>query len=73
MVSSILQVLESSFTLSSGDEGKNVLRSTAIDVASRILTLPTPPSVQMHTTALLAALHGSKSAYHSHKVITTKQ
>lgn len=68
MVSSILEVLESSFTLSSNDESKSSLRNTAIDVASGILTLPTPPSVQMHTTALLAALHSSKVSYHSHKV-----
>ncbi|KAK0172054.1 hypothetical protein PV328_005423 [Microctonus aethiopoides] len=67
MISSILEVLESSFTLSSGDEAKAPLRTTAIDVGSRLLTLPTPPSVQIHTTALLAALHSSKSTYHSHK------
>ncbi|XP_034944940.1 E3 ubiquitin-protein ligase UBR4 isoform X2 [Chelonus insularis] len=67
MVSSILEVLESSFTLSPNDEGKLLLRNTAIDVASRLLTLPTPPLVQIHTTALLAALHNSKVAYHAHK------
>ncbi|XP_043276539.1 protein purity of essence isoform X5 [Venturia canescens] len=67
MVSSILEVLESSFTLSSNDDSKAALKNTAIEVASGILTLPTPPSVQMHTTALLAALHNSKVAYHSHK------
>lgn len=73
MISSILEVLESSFTLSSGDEAKAPLRTTAIDVGSRLLTLPTPPSVQIHTTALLAALHSSKSTYHSHKVWKIKK
>lgn len=68
MISSILEVLESSFILSSHDDNKTSLKATAIDVASRLLILPTPPSVQMHTTALLAALHSTKQAYHLHKV-----
>lgn len=68
MVSSILEVLESAFTLSN-DECKAPLKQIAVDVASNLLTLPTPPSVQIHTTALLAALHNSKTSYHSHKVI----
>lgn len=68
MVSSILEVLESAFTLSN-DESKAALKQTAVDVASNLLTLPTPPSVQVHTTALLASLHNSKQNYHSHKVI----
>lgn len=68
MVSSILEVLESSFTLSN-DESKAPLKQTAIEVASTLLTLPTPPPVQVHTTALLAALHNAKSVYHSHKVL----
>ncbi|XP_012287187.1 E3 ubiquitin-protein ligase UBR4 isoform X2 [Orussus abietinus] len=67
MVSSILEVLESSFTLTSGDDTKGLLRSTAIDVATNLLVLPTPPSVQIHITALLAVLHSSKSSYHSYK------
>ncbi|EZA56295.1 E3 ubiquitin-protein ligase UBR4 [Ooceraea biroi] len=67
MISSILEVLESSFMLSSHDDNKSSLKATAIDVASRLLILPTPPSVQMHTTALLAALHNTKQAYHFHK------
>jgi len=68
IISSILEVLESSFILSSHDDNKTSLKATAIDVASRLLILPTPPSVQMHTTALLAALHSTKQAYHLHKV-----
>lgn len=68
MISSILEVLESSFILSSHDDNKTSLKTTAVDVASRLLILPTPPSVQMHTTALLAALHITKQAYHLHKV-----
>lgn len=68
MIASVLEVLESSFILSSNDDNKSSLKATAIDVASRLLILPTPPSVQMHTTALLAALHSTKQVYHFHKV-----
>ena len=68
MTSSILEVLVSSFTLSSSDDTKSSLRSTAVEVASNLLTLPTPPPVQIQTTALLSALHNSKLSYHSHKV-----
>ncbi|XP_015606097.1 protein purity of essence isoform X2 [Cephus cinctus] len=67
MISSILEVLESSFTLTLNDDSKSTLRSTAIEVASSLLTLPTPPPVQMHTTALLAALHSTKASYHLYK------
>ncbi|XP_008551349.1 E3 ubiquitin-protein ligase UBR4 isoform X1 [Microplitis demolitor] len=67
MVLSILEVLEPSFALFANDESKSSLRSAAIDVASRLLTLPVPPLVQIRTTALLAALHHSKSAYYFHK------
>lgn len=74
MISSILEVLESSFMLSSHDDNnKPTLKTTAVDVASRLLILPTPPSVQMHTTALLAALHNTKQAYHLHKVFSNQQ
>ncbi|XP_051158982.1 E3 ubiquitin-protein ligase UBR4 isoform X2 [Leptopilina boulardi] len=67
MTSSILQVLVSSFTLSSSEDNKSSLKSTAIEVASNLLTLPIPQQVQIHTTSLLAALHNSKLSYHSHK------
>lgn len=72
MISSVLEVLEYAFTLSPNDDGdKNSLRLAAIEVTSNLLTLPTPSTVQMHTFTLLAALHGSKSQYHAHKVNKT--
>ncbi|KAK2587955.1 hypothetical protein KPH14_004040 [Odynerus spinipes] len=67
MVSSILEVLELSFNLCSNDDSKLPLRTAAIDMASRLLVLPTPPLVQVNTTALLAALYSSKQMYHFHK------
>lgn len=68
MVSSILEALESSFTLMSNDDAVLSLKTAAIDVATNLLTLPTPAPVQMHTVALLAALHNTKAAYHLYKV-----
>ena len=68
MIAGMLEVLELSFNVPSNDENKLSLKATAIEVASQLLILPTPPPVQMHTTALLAALHPSKQAYHLHKV-----
>lgn len=68
MIAAMLEVLELSFNIPTNDENKLSLKTTAIDVASQLLILPTPPTVQMHTTALLAALHPSKQAYHLHKV-----
>ncbi|XP_033353689.1 E3 ubiquitin-protein ligase UBR4 isoform X5 [Bombus vosnesenskii] len=67
MIAGMLEVLELSFNVPSNDENKLPLKATTIEVASQLLILPTPPPVQMHTTALLAALHSSKQAYHLHK------
>lgn len=72
MIAGMLEVLELSFNVPSNDENKLPLKATTIEVASQLLILPTPPPVQMHTTALLAALHSSKQAYHLHKVNFTK-
>lgn len=68
LIAGILEVLELSFNVSSNDENRLSLKATAIDVASKLLILPTPPSVQIHTTALFAALHPTKQAYYLHKV-----
>lgn len=69
MVSGILEVLDGCFTLtgSNTDETKNQQKSLAIEVATVLLTLPTPTSVQHHTKSLLSALHTSKAAYHNYK------
>mgnify|MGYP007016981410 FL=1 len=70
MISSILEVLDGCFTLAGNnmDEVKNQQKALAIEVATSLLTLPTPTSVQHHTKSLLSALHSSKAAYHNFKV-----
>lgn len=74
MVSGILEVLDGCFTLvgNNTDEMKHQPKTLAIEVATMLLILPTPSSVQHHTKSLLCALHSSKAAYHNYKVIKTK-
>lgn len=44
-------------------------KSAAQELATLLLSLPAPASVQQQSKSLLASLHTSRSAYHSHKVI----
>lgn len=40
----------------------------AQELATMLLSMPAPASVQQQTKSLLASLHTSRSAYHNHKV-----
>lgn len=44
-------------------------KTAAQELATLLLSLPAPASVQQQAKSLLASLHTSRSAYHSHKVI----
>lgn len=44
-------------------------KNAAQELATLLLSLPAPASVQQQSKSLLASLHTSRSAYHSHKVI----
>jgi len=71
MISGVLEVLDGCFTLygnATTDENKTTQRTVAVEVATQLLTLPTPVCVQLHTKCLLAALHTTRAAYHSYKV-----
>ena len=64
-------MLDGCFTLygnTTTDENKTAQRAVAVEVATQLLTLPTPVCVQLHTKCLLAALHTTRAAYHSYKV-----
>ena len=64
-------MLDGCFTLygnATTDENKTAQRAVAVEVATQLLTLPTPVCVQLHTKCLLAALHTTRAAYHSYKV-----
>lgn len=54
-------------TLLSSHQERN--KNAAQELATLLLSLPAPASVQQQSKSLLASLHTSRSAYHSHKVI----
>nr|XP_033777630.1 E3 ubiquitin-protein ligase UBR4 isoform X4 [Geotrypetes seraphini] len=66
LVASSLEALENSFALGSVTE-KEKNRMAALDLATLLLSMPTPASVQHQTKSLLASLHTSRVAYHNHK------
>lgn len=68
MLASALEVLDGCFAASGVDE-KDPERQTTLDLATSLLTLPTPQTVQQQTKSLMASLFANKVAYHNHKVI----
>nr|XP_037270039.1 E3 ubiquitin-protein ligase UBR4-like [Rhipicephalus microplus] len=69
LTSSCLELLDDCFSVSSLSEEwlSGNAKGTALEVATRLLTLPTPPTVHQQVRALLAALHPSRTAYTSHR------
>lgn len=67
MVSSILEVLDGCYTV--GASSDVVLKSTAVQLATQLLTIPTASCIQLQAKSLLAALHSTLQAYHSYKVL----
>lgn len=68
LISGLLEVLDSSFSLFlTSDDKLSVHKTSAMEVATKLLCLPTPTSVQMYTKALLSALHTSRHLYHNYK------
>lgn len=71
MVTGILEVLDGCFILvgnTGSEEVRTVHRTAALDVATSLMTLPTPASVQLQAKALISALFSTKFAYHLYKV-----
>ncbi|XP_058849008.1 E3 ubiquitin-protein ligase UBR4 isoform X2 [Acipenser ruthenus] len=66
LVVSSLEALESCFAVGSTNE-KEKNKAAALEMATQLLSMPTPPCVQQQTKGLLASLHTSRSAYHNHK------
>ncbi|XP_069467171.1 E3 ubiquitin-protein ligase UBR4 isoform X2 [Ambystoma mexicanum] len=66
LVGSSLEALESCFALGPLME-KEKSKTSALELATALLSMPTPSSVQQQTKSLLASLHSSRSAYHNHK------
>ncbi|XP_064423992.1 E3 ubiquitin-protein ligase UBR4 [Latimeria chalumnae] len=66
LVVSSLEALESCFAIGTAAE-KEKNKSAALEMATFLLSMPTPSSVQQQTKGLLASLHTNRSAYHNHK------
>ncbi|KAJ8300175.1 hypothetical protein KUTeg_021694 [Tegillarca granosa] len=66
LLGSALEVLDGAFAVVSVDE-KDPTWQKALNTATSLLTLPTPPTVQQHTRALLASLFPTRAAYYNHK------
>ncbi|XP_008300472.1 E3 ubiquitin-protein ligase UBR4 isoform X1 [Stegastes partitus] len=66
LVVSSLEALESCFAVGSSSE-KEKNKAAALELATLLLSMPTPAGVQQQTKGLLASLHTSRTAYHNHK------
>ncbi|TRY87095.1 hypothetical protein DNTS_009169 [Danionella cerebrum] len=66
LVVSSLEALESCFAVGSPNE-KEKNKAAALELATLLLSIPTPAGVQHQTKGLLASLHTSRMAYHNHK------
>ncbi|XP_057678820.1 E3 ubiquitin-protein ligase UBR4 isoform X1 [Corythoichthys intestinalis] len=66
LVVSALEALESCFAVGSSNE-KEKNKAAALELATLLLSMPTPAGVQQQTKGLLASLHTSRTAYHNHK------
>lgn len=67
MIAGTLEVLDACFPLYTVEDKVTTYKTAAIQTATKLLTLPTPPSMQMHSKALLSLLHTNKQSYHSYK------
>ncbi|EPQ18169.1 E3 ubiquitin-protein ligase UBR4 [Myotis brandtii] len=72
LVVSSLEALESCFAVGPIIEKASYFfkernKNAAQELATLLLSLPAPASVQQQSKSLLASLHTSRSAYHSHK------
>lgn len=68
LISTILEVLDSSFLLFGNNNSKfSAQKAKMMNVTTELLTLPIPMAVQMQTKAVLSTLHSDKQSYHNYK------
>ncbi|XP_022084216.1 E3 ubiquitin-protein ligase UBR4-like isoform X1 [Acanthaster planci] len=66
LVAASLEVLDG-FVCLVNMEDKETIKQTIQDLATELLTLPTPSSVQSHAKSLLSTMQPSSVAFHNHK------
>ncbi|XP_008200345.2 E3 ubiquitin-protein ligase UBR4 isoform X1 [Tribolium castaneum] len=64
LVVGILEALDGSFSLHPIEDK---YKQPTLKLATQLLTLPTPPLIQIHSKALLSSLHSSRQLYHNYK------
>ncbi|CAM9222320.1 unnamed protein product, partial [Lampetra planeri] len=67
LVVNALEALDGCFAIAPPGERERS-KQTALELATTMLSMPAPPGVHQQTKVLLAGLHSSRNAYHSHKV-----
>ncbi|CAG9856656.1 unnamed protein product [Phyllotreta striolata] len=67
LVVSILESLDGTFSLHTADDKIANFKTSTLQVATQLLTLPTQPSIQIHSKALLSSLYSTKQQYHNYK------
>ncbi|XP_066149479.1 E3 ubiquitin-protein ligase UBR4 isoform X2 [Euwallacea fornicatus] len=63
----VFKSLDSSLYIYTSEEKFAKLKPAALKIATQLLTLPTPPSIQVHSKALMLTLHPTKQQYHAYK------
>lgn len=67
LVVGILETLDGAFSLHGNEEKLTSVKSNSLKVATQLLTMPTPPLMQIHSKALMFSLHSTKQQYHCYK------
>lgn len=63
----ILETLDGTFSLQCNEEKLASVKPICLKLSTKLLTLPTPSSIQIHSKALLSSLHSTKQQYHNYK------
>lgn len=63
----IVETLDGTFSLHYNEDKLTSVKPICLKLSTKLLTLPTPPSIQIHSKALLSSLHSTKQHYHNYK------
>lgn len=67
LIVGILETLDGTFSLQFNEDKLTTVRPNCLKIATQLLTLPTPPLIQIHSKALLSSLHSTKLQYNNYK------
>lgn len=63
----ILETLDGTFSLQCNEDKLTPVKPNCLKVSTKLLTLPIPPLIQIHSKSLLSSLHATKQQYHNYK------